>query len=98
MHNAGNAEGQLRHIKIKNHINPPQSLIAPSMDMLMVIDPEKNMENINWISLVKIVDLKKTKNKNNVQCTMTIISNYTWLFHFRHFEYKSTMMTQLNHK
>lgn len=38
---AGNAEGQLRLIRIKNHINPQQSLKAPSMNMFMVIDPEK---------------------------------------------------------
>lgn len=38
---AGNANGQLRNIRNKNHIIPQQSLLAQSMNMPMVIDPKK---------------------------------------------------------
>lgn len=34
-------KGQLRQIRIKNHINPEQTLLATSVNLLIVIDPEK---------------------------------------------------------
>lgn len=44
-------------IRVKNQINPQQSLIAQSMNMLMVIDPEKKI----WKILIKTIFIMDTK-------------------------------------